>query len=72
MNANRGEAQPKKTLRAFSSEQELTAYFRQIAEEVEARTQNAAALATCAPEAISAPVAESAQANADAKAKGDE
>ena len=33
VNANRGKAQPKKTLRAFSSEQEMTAYFRQIAEE---------------------------------------
>src|SRR5262245_13368812 len=28
MIANRGNAQPKKTLRAFSSERELTAYFR--------------------------------------------
>src|SRR5262245_42637130 len=33
VNANRGNAQPKKTLRAFSSERGLTAYFRQIAEE---------------------------------------
>jgi Beta propeller domain len=31
--ANRGVTQPKKTLRAFGSEQELTTYFRELAEE---------------------------------------
>ena len=42
VNANRGKAQPKKTLRAFSSEQELTAYFRQIAEESKRELRRAA------------------------------
>ena len=71
MNANRGKAQPKKTLRAFSSEQELTAYFRQIAEESKREIRRAAG-GGGAPGAISAPAAGSAQANADAKARGRE
>jgi Beta propeller domain len=63
VNANRGNAQPKKTLRAFSSEQELTAYFRRIAEESKRELRRAAK---------PAPAAESAQATADAKAEGEE
>jgi Beta propeller domain len=69
VNANRGNAQPKKTLRAFSSEQELTAYFRQIAEESKRELRRAE---KSAPAASSAPAADSAQANADAKGEGQE
>jgi beta propeller domain-containing protein len=67
VNANRGDAQPKKTLRAFGSEEEMTAYFRQIAEQ--ARRESERRTYKMAPEAASAPAADSAQANA--KAKGD-
>jgi len=70
VNANRGKAQPKKTLRAFSSEQELTAYFQQIAEE--ARRESKRMVFKYEEESAPAPAAESAQANADAKAKGGE
>src|SRR5215510_5765869 len=70
VNANRGDAKPKRTLRAFSSEQELTAYFRKIAEESKRDLRRAAGgggdLA-----ASSAPAAESAQAYSDAKAKAE-
>jgi Beta propeller domain len=71
VNANRGKAQPKKTLRAFSSEQELTAYFRQIAEESKRKLRRAAGGGGAPAAAIPEPAAESAQASADAKAKGE-
>src|SRR5262245_30303400 len=65
--ANRGNAQNKKTLRAFSSERELTAYFRQIAEEARRESERRPRLGAAAM----APAADSAQAYADTKAKGD-
>jgi hypothetical protein len=71
-NANRGGAQPKKTLRAFGSEQEMTAYFKQIAEEarreLERRRHSPSKMA---PEASSAQAADSAQESLAAKTKSE-
>src|SRR5262245_3593776 len=71
VNANRGNAQPKKTLRAFGSEQELAAYFRKIAEESKSEIRRAAGGGAAELAASSAP-AKSAPANADANAAGEE
>src|SRR6266545_1232248 len=70
VNANRGDAQPKKTLRAFGSEQEMTAYFKQIAEEARRELERRSP-AKMAQEAASAPAADSAQAYSDTRAKGE-
>src|SRR5262245_19210008 len=70
VNSNRGDAQPKKTLRAFGSEQEMTAYFRQIAEEAR-RELSRRMPSKSAPEASSATAEGLTQANADEKAKGE-
>jgi len=70
VNANRGNAQPKKTLRAFSSERELAAYFRQIAEESRRELRRGAGGGGAA--ARSSATAKSAPANADAQAEGEE
>jgi Beta propeller domain len=70
VNANRGDAQPKKTLRAFGSEQEMTAYFQQIAEEARRELERRSAF-KMAQESASAPMADSARANSDTRAKGE-
>lgn len=69
VNANRGDARPKKTLRAFGSEQELAAYFQQIAEE--ARREPEQRIHKYADEASSASTAGIAPASADAQTKGE-
>ena len=71
VNANRGDAQPKKTLRAFGSEQEMTAYFQQIAEEARRELERRSGPYKMAQEAASAPMADSARANSDTRAKGE-
>jgi len=70
VNANRGKAQPKKTLRAFSSEQELTAYFRKIAEESKRELRRAAG-GGAAEAQSSAQAPEPSLENADTKAGGE-
>jgi hypothetical protein len=65
VNANRGDAQPKKTLRAFGSEQELKAYFKQIAEDARRESERRPS-AGMAMEAASEP----AKSGEDAKASG--
>src|SRR5262245_12785427 len=66
VNANRGDAQPKKTLRAFGSEKEMTAYFRQIAEESKRELRRVAGGGGAADASLAS--AKSAPANADSKA----
>jgi uncharacterized secreted protein with C-terminal beta-propeller domain len=70
VNANRGNAQPKKTLRAFGSDQEITAYFRQIAEEAR-RDLERRSPSKMAQEAAPASAASSAQGYSDTRAKGE-
>ena len=70
VNANRGDAKPKKTLRAFGSEQEMRAYFRQIAEEAR-RDSERRGPSKMAESAASAPAADSVQANSNTRAKGE-
>src|SRR5262245_6522301 len=68
-NDNRGNAQPKKRLRAFSSEQELTAYFRQIAE---ASKRERSRVEKAETSVATPSAAESAQTNAVALSLNDE
>src|SRR5215470_15915085 len=70
VNANRGDAQPKKTLRAFGSEQEMTAYFQQIAEEARRELERRSHFQE-AQKAPSASMADSAQGYSDTRAKGE-
>src|SRR5262245_8888845 len=69
VNANRGDAQPKKTLHAFGSEQEMTAYFQQIAEEARRELERRSGPYKMAQEA--APIADSAKATSDTRAKSE-
>ena len=71
VNANRGDAKPKKTLRAFGSEQEMTAYFQQIAEEARRELERRSGYNKMAQGVASAPMAESARANSDTRARGE-
>jgi len=68
--ANGGDARPKKTLRAFGSDQEMTAYFQQIAEEARRELERRSRYQE-AQKAPSSPMADSAQAIAGAKTKSE-
>ncbi|MBO0726926.1 MAG: beta-propeller domain-containing protein, partial [Blastocatellia bacterium] len=68
--ANRGDAQPKKTLRAFGSEQEMKDYFQRIAEE--ARRESRQSVSKMEAEGAAATAADSAQANENKRANGGE
>jgi hypothetical protein len=71
VNANSGAAQPKKTLRAFGSEQEMAAYFQRMAEEARRESERRKS-SESAFDAFLAPAAEPAQAQAGDKASGED